>query len=49
VLILDETVDLACVETQISTGIPEPDERDCELLEWDEDEAPLGRVVVPEL
>ena len=45
VLVLDATLDLACVETQISTGIPEPDERDCELLEWSEQ--PLGKLAVP--
>ena len=44
-LILDETVDLACVETQVSTGIPEADERDCELVEWEDE--PLGKVAVP--
>jgi len=44
-LVLDETLDLACVETQVSTGIPEADERDCELLEFEEE--PLGKVNVP--
>ena len=46
-VVLDATMDLACVETQISTGVPEPDERDCELLDWP-DEA-FGRVAVPSL
>ena len=45
VLILDETLDLACVETQISTGVSESDERDCELLEYEDE--PFGRVAVP--
>lgn len=47
-LILDETLDLACIETQVSTGIPEPDERDCELLSWEGGE-PFGRIHVPVL
>ncbi|ORY21974.1 galactose-binding domain-like protein [Naematelia encephala] len=45
-LILDAPIDLACVETQISTGIPEPDERDCELLSWEGQEV-FGKVAVP--
>jgi len=44
-LVLDATLDLACVETQISTGLLESDERDCELLEFS-DEA-FARVAVP--
>jgi allantoicase len=47
-LVLDATLDLACVETQISTGVAEPDARDCELLEWPTGEA-FGRVSVPAL
>jgi allantoicase len=43
-LVLDETLDLACVETQIK---PEGDERDCFLLEWEGEEV-FGRVAVPE-
>jgi allantoicase len=45
---LDETVDLACVETQVSTGIPDPDPRDCELLQWNGEEV-FGRILVPVL
>ncbi|WVW84486.1 allantoicase [Kwoniella bestiolae CBS 10118] len=49
VLILDSTIDLACVETQISTGLHgDSDERDCELLTWDGQEV-FGRVAVPNL
>ncbi|ORX40249.1 allantoicase [Kockovaella imperatae] len=44
VLVVDQTMDLACVETQISTGIPEPDPRDCEVLQVDE---PWGIIAVP--
>ena len=34
VLVLDSPIDLACVETQLSTGVrEEADERDCELIE----------------
>jgi hypothetical protein len=47
-LILDETIDLACVESQISTGIPESDPRDCELLQWEGEEV-FGKVLVPSL
>ena len=46
VLILDSTLDLACVETQIHTGVRESDERDCELIEY-EGEGVFGRVAVP--
>ncbi len=46
VLILDSTLDLACVETQLHTGLHETDPRDCELLEWDGDEV-FGRIAVP--
>ncbi|WWD18333.1 allantoicase [Kwoniella shandongensis] len=48
VLVLDSTLDLACVETQISTGVHEADERDCELLSWEGAEV-FGKVDVPEL
>ncbi|WWC88844.1 allantoicase [Kwoniella dendrophila CBS 6074] len=48
VLILDSTIDLACVETQISTGQFDSDERDCELLSW-EDEQVFGIIDVPTL
>ncbi|KAK6908360.1 allantoicase [Kwoniella mangroviensis CBS 8507] len=49
VLILDSTIDLACVETQISTGLHgETDDRDCELLSW-EGQKVFGRVAVPSL
>ncbi|WWC70605.1 allantoicase [Kwoniella pini CBS 10737] len=47
VLILDATVDLACIETQISTGVHDSDERDCELISWEDGEV-FGRVDVPE-
>lgn len=46
VLILDSTLDLACVETQLHTSLHETDPRDCELLEWDGDEV-FGRIAVP--
>jgi len=46
VLILDSTLDLACVETQVQTGVRDSDPRDCELLEY-EDENVFGRVAVP--
>jgi allantoicase len=46
VLILDSTLDLACVETQVHTGVRESDARDCELLEFQGDEV-FGRVAVP--
>lgn len=49
VLVLDSTLDLACIETQISTGVrQDPDARDCELLSWEGDEV-FGRIAVPEL
>lgn len=49
VLVLDSTLDLACVETQISTGVrQDPDARDCELLSWEGEEV-FGRIAVPEL
>ncbi|WVR06223.1 allantoicase [Kwoniella sp. DSM 27419] len=48
VLILDSTLDLACIETQISTGVHDVDERDCELLEWEGEEV-FGRIAVPML
>ncbi|KAK4688521.1 allantoicase, partial [Tremellales sp. Uapishka_1] len=48
VLILDTTLDLACVESQISTNSQEPDARDCELLQWDGEEV-FGRIAVPDL
>ncbi|WWC62399.1 allantoicase [Kwoniella dejecticola CBS 10117] len=47
VLILDATVDLACIETQISTGVHDSDIRDCELISWEGDEV-FGQVAVPE-
>jgi allantoicase len=49
VLVLDDTLDLACIETQVSTGTghDEPDARDCELLTYDL--APFGRIAVPEV
>jgi len=46
VLILDSTLDLACVETQVHTGVRDTDARDCELLEY-EGENVFGRVAVP--
>jgi allantoicase len=46
VLILDSTLDLACVETQVHTGVRDSDPRDCELLEY-EGENVFGRVAVP--
>jgi len=46
VLILDSTLDLACVETQVHTGVRDTDARDCELLEY-EVENVFGRVAVP--
>lgn len=46
-LVLDATLDLACIETQISTGVREdPDARDCELIESKGEEV-FGRVLVP--
>ncbi|WVQ80557.1 allantoicase [Cryptococcus sp. DSM 104549] len=48
VLVLDSTLDLACVETQIATGVHESDPRDCELLSWEGEEV-FGRIAVPEL
>lgn len=49
VLVLDSTLDLACIETQVSTGVgEEPDARDCELLSWEGAEV-FGRIAVPEL
>lgn len=48
-LVLDSTLDLACVETQISTGVREdPDERDCELIQLEGGEV-FGRIAVPPL
>lgn len=46
VLILDSTLDLACVETQLHTSLRETDVRDCELLEWEGEEV-FGRIAVP--
>nr|ODN79211.1 allantoicase [Cryptococcus depauperatus CBS 7841] len=46
VLVLDSTLDLACIETQIATGVHDTDERDCELLEWQGDKV-FARVLVP--
>jgi allantoicase len=46
VLVLDSTLDLACVETQIHTGVREADARDCELLEYAGADV-FGRVAVP--
>ncbi|WRT67625.1 allantoicase [Kwoniella shivajii] len=46
VLILDSTIDLACIETQIATGLHDSDERDCELLSWEGTEI-FGQVSVP--
>ena len=43
-LVLDQSVDFACIESQISTGIPEPDARDCELIQMD---GPEVLVIVP--
>lgn len=48
VLVLDSTLDLACIETQISTGIPESDARDCELISWEGEEV-FGHINVPVL
>jgi allantoicase len=49
VLVLDSTLDLACIETQVSTGVREaPDARDCELLSWDGVDV-FGRIAVPDL
>ncbi|WVF69308.1 allantoicase [Kwoniella sp. CBS 6097] len=48
VLILDSTIDLACVETQISTGVHDTDERDCELISWEGKEV-FGKIAVPSL
>ncbi|OCF43935.1 allantoicase [Kwoniella heveanensis CBS 569] len=48
VLILDSTIDLACVETQISTGVHDTDERDCELISWEGKEV-FGKIAVPVL
>ncbi|WVQ72811.1 allantoicase [Cryptococcus sp. DSM 104548] len=48
VLVLDETMDLACVETQVATGVVDSDERDCELVSWEGEEV-FGRVLVPEV
>ncbi|OWZ72791.1 allantoicase [Cryptococcus neoformans] len=47
VLVLDSTLDLMCVETQIATGMHDSDGRDCELLSWEGEEV-FGRVAVPE-
>lgn len=44
---LDSTLDLMCVETQIATGVHDSDGRDCELLSWEGEEV-FGRVAVPE-
>ncbi|KAL1408127.1 Allantoicase [Vanrija albida] len=47
VIILDGTLDLACIETQIATGANGwSDKRDCELLEYTGE--PFARVAVPE-
>jgi allantoicase len=45
--VLDSTLDLACVETQVATGVLDSDPRDCELLQWEGAEV-FGRVAVPE-
>lgn len=47
-LVLDGTLDLACIEAQIALGTNDdlPDKRDCELLTYEE---PIGRIAVPEL
>ena len=48
VLVLDATLDLACIETQISTTLRGGmDVRDCELIKYDDE--PFGRVAVPNL
>lgn len=44
VLMLDATVDLACIETQICNGKDEADPSDCELLEFSQ---PIAVVDVP--
>lgn len=47
-LILDAPLDLACIETQIATGVRgQTDPRDCELIDYTEEA--FGRVAVPEL
>ncbi|TXT13405.1 hypothetical protein VHUM_00772 [Vanrija humicola] len=46
VIILDGTLDLACIETQVKTGVNGSDARDCELLTYDGE--PFAKVAVPE-
>ncbi|RXK38566.1 allantoicase [Tremella mesenterica] len=46
VLVMDNPLNLACIETQVSDG-RQSDDRDCELLEWTEEV--FGRVAVPSL
>lgn len=50
VLVLDDTLDLACIETQVATGAGGvSDERDCELLTYEVEGQPFGRIAVPDL
>jgi hypothetical protein len=46
---MDETLDLACIDTQLTTGARGPvDPRDLELLDYDQ-EGLFGRIVIPAL
>jgi allantoicase len=45
---MDGTLDLACIETQVQTGLKQSDPRDCELITYDE-AAPFGHIAVPAL
>lgn len=48
-LVLDDTLDLACIESQITTGAngEEVPQADCDLLVFDDE--PFGRIAVPDL
>jgi hypothetical protein len=46
---MDETMDLACIDTQLTTGAHGPvDPRDLELLEYSDEEL-FGRILIPTL
>ena len=46
---MDETMDLACIDTQITTGALGPvDSRDLELLTWSGEEV-FGQIMIPSL
>ena len=48
-IVMDETMDLACIDTQLTTGAHGPvDPRDLELLEYSDEEL-FGRILIPTL